>query len=146
MVTISDEGKRECPTCGAKVDATATECPECGEVFEAAAAAPAEEAAAEEAPAEETAEEYEEPAAEAGGKGKFFAGILLMLVGGPGIALGSYLHNLDALGAPLASWKGYGPIDTMTGIVGIVVMIVGIILVWKSGKSSSNEEWEEEQQ
>ena len=27
------EYKRECPTCGAKNDPSASECPECGEVF-----------------------------------------------------------------------------------------------------------------
>jgi len=72
-----------------------------------------------------------------------------MLIGGPGLALGSYLHNApwDSGTHPpiLGSWSGFGPYDQMVAIVGVIIMIVGIVLILMSGSgSSSEEEWEEE--
>lgn len=73
-----------------------------------------------------------------------------MLIGGPGLALGSYLHNApwdtSANHPPiLGGWSGFGPYDQMVAIVGVIIMIVGIVLILMSGRgAAAEEEWEEE--
>ena len=83
------------------------------------------------------------------GKGKFYAGVILMLIGGPGLALGSYLHNApweSGTNHPpiLGSWSGFGPLDQAVAIVGIIVMVIGIVLILLSGRGAPSEEEYEE--
>ncbi len=107
----------ECPSCHAEVSLEATECPQCGERF-----------------AEEIAE-IAEPVAEVERKSGFrekllfYAGIALILLGGPGIALGSWLH--DVLRISVANYRAFdafGDVNRLVVAVGLVVMIVGVVL------------------
>ena len=70
----------ECPSCGATVAAEATECPKCGEIFEASAL---------------QVEPTKKGRKTSGRRERllFYAGVLLVLAGGPGIAVGSWLHD-----------------------------------------------------
>ena len=66
----------ECPSCGATVDKEATECPKCGEVFEVSGVP-------------EVEVESKVRGKLSGGRERllFYAGVLLVLAGGPGIAV-----------------------------------------------------------
>lgn len=110
----------ECPSCHAIVPLEATECPRCGELF-------ADEAADEAAPA---AAAKQATGKKAGFREKFlfYTGILLILLGGPGIALGSWLH--DALRISVLNYNAFdafGSVNRMVVAVGLIVMIVGIV-------------------
>lgn len=122
----------ECPTCQAVVPLEATECPQCGELFEqevpfepARSSGPAREAA-------EAEDEDEADGPRAGFREKFlfYAGIFLILLGGPGIALGSWLH--DVLSIPFGEYLAFdvfGPVNRLVTAVGLIVLIVGIVLL-----------------
>ncbi len=61
-------------------------------------------------------------------KWKFWVGLVFILFGNVFVALGSYVHNV-ARWSPLGSmYLGYGWMDQMVGIIGIVVFILGLIL------------------
>src|SRR2546427_13161262 len=83
----------ECPTCQAVVPADATECPQCGEQFEpevdSAGASGNAIGGDEDSGDEETGQK-------AGRREKFlfYTGIALILVGGPGVPLGSWPHDV----------------------------------------------------
>src|SRR2546427_12267077 len=70
----------ECPSCGASVAKEATECPKCGEIFEASA----------------LQVDASEASKTSGRRERllFYAGVLLVLAGGPCIAVGSWLPDL----------------------------------------------------
>jgi uncharacterized membrane protein YcjF (UPF0283 family) len=59
----------------------------------------------------------------------FYAGIVLIMAGGPGLAFGSWLH--DVLGIPLVgdTYAAFGWINVMFAITGGVVLIIGVILL-----------------
>ena len=102
-----------CPSCSAIVSRSARECPECGEVFKPDA--------------------FKEFAPERG-SGRlerllFYAGLLLVLAGGPGIALGSWLH--DVLSIPIigTAFTVFGPLNRFVAALGLIVLIVGIVLL-----------------
>jgi hypothetical protein len=60
----------------------------------------------------------------------FYAGIFLILLGGPGIALGSWLH--DVLSIPIGEYQAFdvfGPVNRLVTAVGLIVLIVGIVLL-----------------
>src|SRR5207245_4717483 len=105
----------ECPSCGASVDKDATECPKCGEIFEASAL---------------QVDEKERPRA-TGGRERmlFYAGVLLVLAGGPGIAVGSWLH--DILHTPLggSAYESFGWLNRLVAAAGLVILLVGIFLL-----------------
>lgn len=110
----------ECPSCHAIVSLDAAECPRCGELF------------AEEAPEAAASAAASKPATakKAGFREKFlfYTGILLILLGGPGIALGSWLH--DALRISVLNYNAFdafGSVNRMVVAVGLIVMIVGIV-------------------
>jgi len=108
----------ECSSCGAKVPADAKECPQCGEIF-----------------SDELLKE-----AEAGGKpGRrekimFYLGLILVLAGGPGIALGSLLH--DTLKIPVVgqAYDEFGWINRMAAAIGLVILIVGVVFMILSAR------------
>jgi hypothetical protein len=59
----------------------------------------------------------------------FYAGLALIMVGGPGLAFGSWIH--DSFNVPIVgeSYHAFGWINTMFATVGIVMMVIGIILL-----------------
>lgn len=105
----------ECPSCGAEVPLDAKECPNCGEIF-------AEELL------QEAGEEREAKPAKLE-KAMFYGGLLLVLAGGPGLALGSWLH--DVLQIPIFgdAYEVFGSLNRLFAAVGLLVLLVGIVLL-----------------
>jgi uncharacterized OB-fold protein len=61
-------------------------------------------------------------------KWKFWVGFVFVVIGDIGVALGSYVHNIYRW-SPLGDlYLGYGWIDQLVGILGIVIFILGLIL------------------
>lgn len=59
---------------------------------------------------------------------KFWVGLIFIIIGDIGVALGSYVHNVYRW-SPLGDlYLGYGWLDQAVGIVGIVLFILGLIL------------------
>ncbi len=128
---MADE-EYECPSCGASVSADAKECPKCGEIFDATALTPA---SGEERPEVSSRRE----------RILFYAGVLLVLAGGPGIALGSWLHDLLKIPIGGQAYEAFGWINRLVAAVGLVVLIVGIVLLIVSmrvGKSAFDEDYD----
>lgn len=105
----------ECPSCGSEVALDAKECPKCGEIF------------AEDLLEQGAAEEEAKPSRRE--KLIFYAGLLLVLAGGPGIALGSWLH--DVLRIPIGgqAYDVFGPVNRLFAAVGLVILLAGIVLM-----------------
>ncbi len=124
----------ECPTCKAVVPMDATECPQCGELFEmeTAASRPVREEAVEAAePAGEEADE-ETGESKSGFREKFlfYTGIFLILLGGPGIALGSWLHDVLRIGfGEFNAFDAFGSWNRLVTAIGLIVLIVGIVFL-----------------
>jgi hypothetical protein len=118
VVAIPPEAEQvaECPSCGAQVAVDAKECPRCGEIF-------SEDLLEGEVPVEEEAKPSRVE------KLLFFGGILMVLAGGPGLSLGSWLH--DALRIPIGgeAYDAFGWVNRITAGVGLVVLLVGIVLL-----------------
>ncbi len=109
----------DCPSCHAIVGLDATECPRCGEPL--------------------AVETEGIPAAAVAGKTRsmapgfrerflFYTGIVLILLGGPGIALGSWLH--DVLRVPVANYNAFdafGSVNRLVAALGLITMVVGIV-------------------
>lgn len=114
------EAIAECPSCSSVVPLDASECPRCGELF-----------------AEEAIEVDPHAAASKGEKTKglrekmlFYVGILLIVLGGPGIALFSWLH--DALRIAIGEYTAFdafGPFNRLVSAIGLIVLIVGIVFL-----------------
>ena len=98
------------------MDKEATECPKCGEIFEASAL---------------QVEVKDVPTGKSGKRERalFYAGVVLVLAGGPGIAVGSWLH--DYLRIPIGgfAYDAFGWLNRAVAATGLVVLIVGIVLV-----------------
>jgi len=112
------ESVAECPSCSAVVPLDATECPRCGELF------------AEEAFEVEAAPDTAEKTAGLREKFLFYTGIVLILLGGPGVALGSWLH--DVLRIPYANYNAFdvfGPVNRLVAALGLIILIVGIVFL-----------------
>ena len=92
---------------------------------------------------EETAGEVEEVRAN---KKMFWIGLITLLVGSQGVALGSLVHNTFYLFTSTpnqwspGSAKVYGYLDQMAGMVGIVITIIGIVLLLLYMKQQGKEE------
>lgn len=110
----------ECPSCRAGVPAGSTTCPRCGTSLK---------------PAEARADPSVPDAPQArvpGFREKFlyYAGIALILLGGPGIALGSWLHDVLRISfLNYNSFDVFGPVNRLVLALGLVVMIVGIVFL-----------------
>ncbi len=121
----------ECPSCGASVDKEAAECPKCGEIFESSAL-------------------QVETKAESKGSSRrerflFYAGVLLVLAGGPGIAVGSWLHDILRIPIIGSAYDAFGWVNRLFAAVGLVVLIVGIVLLILSmrlGSAVAEEEYD----
>lgn len=108
----------ECPICRAEVPREAVECPTCGESFEPlvpeSVAVPV---SAERVPG------FRE-------KFLYYAGIALILLGGPGIALGSWLHDILRISyLNYNSFDVFGPVNRLVLALGLIVMIVGVVFL-----------------
>lgn len=125
----------ECPTCGSSIPLDASECPDCGEVFDL------EEFGV--APGEEIVEK-------GGRKEKllFYLGVILILVGGPGVAMGSWVHDWFRIPFPGPEYHAYdvfGPVNRFVAMLGLIILIIGIvflILSLRSSKVVSDEDYE----
>ena len=115
-----------CPMCGESVPANAIECPNCEEPF--------------------SPEAFESMAKEEkSSKWLFWSGLILVLVGGPGIALGSWLH--DVLQIPISDYNNFdsfGWANQLVSSVGIIILVIGIIMLILSLPKLSPEDEEEE--
>jgi len=121
----------ECPTCKAVVPIDATECPECGELFEQETPSPEPENADAAGKDVAAAEESSEPT-KTGFREKFlfYTGIFLILLGGPGIALGSWLHDqLRISVGEFNAFDVFGPWNRLVTAIGLIVLIVGIVFL-----------------
>ncbi len=107
---IDDEATDGCPICGSGrftvESGDLVSCGDCGNVY--------------------IRKEY--GGAEQSWKWKFWVGLVFIIVGDIGVALGSYVHNVVQW-SPLGNmYLGYGWMDQLVGIVGIVLFIVGLVL------------------
>jgi len=103
-----------CPTCGETIPEGAAECPKCLEAL--------------------AVEKTEEPEVEKAPEGRnylFYIGLILVIMGGPGIALGSWLHDLLKIPFPAGydNWESFGWVNRMTSAGGIIVLLVGMLLL-----------------
>jgi len=120
----------ECPTCKAVVSIDATECPRCGELFEqdATAGTPRREPRRADVSSDDASSEE----ARAGVREKFlfYAGIFLILLGGPGIALGSWLHDTFRIAVgDFRAFDVFGPWNRLVTAIGLIVLIIGIVFL-----------------
>ena len=124
--SISDETST-CPMCGELVPADAIECPNCEEPF--------------------SPEAFEAKASddEKSSKQLFWLGFILVLIGGPGIALGSWFHDVYEIPVGGNAFTNFGQLNQMVALVGIIILVVGIILLILSlPKIHPNDDDEEE--
>ncbi len=125
----------ECPTCGSTIPLDADECPDCGEVF-----------ALEDMEVRPGGEIVEK----GGRKEKilFYLGVILVLIGGPGVALGSWMHDWLRIPFPSSEYDAFdvfGPVNRIVALVGLVVLIIGIvflILSLRASKAVTDEDYE----
>jgi hypothetical protein len=129
-ISKSEKGGKDevsCPTCGESIPSSATECPKCGEAI-----------------AVETVEEPEPEKAPKKRNWLFWIGILLVLAGGPGIAVGSWLH--DILHIPIGgdAFDVFGWLNRLVAAVGTIILLVGLLVlaiaIARSGRDEDDEE------
>src|SRR2546426_3832700 len=129
---VSSQGLvAECPTCKAVVPIDAPECPQCGELFETEAPTGAT-ASPPTANAEDSANDDDEVKEKTGFREKFlfYIGIFLILLGGPGIALGSWLHDEMRIGVgEFQAFDVFGPWNRLVAAVGLIVLIVRVVVL-----------------
>ena len=121
----------ECPTCKAVVALDATECPQCGELFDQGVATDspvgADARGVDRSASEDSAEEPKTGFRE---KFLFYTGIFLILLGGPGIALGSWLHDVLQISVgEFHAFDVFGPWNRLVTAIGLIVLIVGIVFL-----------------
>jgi hypothetical protein len=141
----SQEVLAECPTCQASVPLEATECPRCGELFEGSPGID-DPAASKRSEPERFLDESQD-SGRAGFREKllFYMGIFLILLGGPGIALGSWLHDTLRIGiGEYQAFDVFGPWNRLVAAVGLIVLIVGIVFLILSLRLSRPSEVEKE--
>ncbi len=108
----------ECSSCGAKIPADAKECPQCGELF-----------------SKDLLKDISE--GEKTGRRErmmFYLGIAFILVGGPGIALGSLLHDTFQIPIVGSAYDDFGWINRIVAAVGLVIMIMGVVFMILSAR------------
>lgn len=117
----AEEAKGQCPTCNAIISLDAKECPNCGEIFatDSSDAIP------------EVLETEPEKVSTTGRMDKilFYTSIVLIFLGGPGLAFGSWLH--DVLRIPFVgdTYEAFGWLNKLFASIGLIVLIIGIILL-----------------
>lgn len=141
---LPDEDTNYCSECDAVVPLDATKCPVCGIEFEDDEEEPLEEDKRGDEDEEEGGEDIEEEDSDEEEVEEkelrkapkllrdrilFYTGIILIMVGGPGLAFGSWLH--DVLSIPIVgdTYAAFGWINVMYAITGGVILVIGIILL-----------------
>lgn len=123
-----EEPPTVCPMCGATVPEEAIECQNCGEPFSPEAF------------------ERRETEEEKKSRWLFYMGVILVLVGGPGVAFGSYLHDLLQIPVGGQNYDAFAWLNQLVAVVGIIILVIGIILLilslpsMKSEKTKRDEE------
>jgi RNA polymerase subunit RPABC4/transcription elongation factor Spt4 len=117
----AEEIKGQCPTCSAIIPIDSKECPNCGEIF-------AEDASDEVGTVSET---EPEEIVKTGRMEKilFYVSIVLILLGGPGLAFGSWLHDILRIPIIGEAYEEFGWVNKMFASVGLIILIVGILLL-----------------
>ena len=59
----------------------------------------------------------------------FYTGLILIIVGGPGLAFGSWLHDWFRVPIVGESYDAFGWINEYFAIAGFIILIIGIILL-----------------
>ncbi len=117
-MTTSLASLDQCPICQAPIPAEATDCPRCGEAIREPAGVLAEDTTPS-TPIPTFREKF-----------LYYAGIALILLGGPGIALGSWLHDVLRISyLNYNSFDVFGPVNRLVLAVGLIVMIVGVVFL-----------------
>lgn len=114
----------ECPICQTEVSAEAMECPRCGEMF-----------------VDLPLTVHGRVPGGSGSPGRperflYYAGILLILLGGPGVALGSWLH--DVLRISFLNYDAFdvfGQMNRLVLAVGLIMVVVGAAFLLLSARS-----------
>src|SRR5438046_6975732 len=119
----------ECPTCKAVVPVDGTECPQCGELFDQEVATGGMGSAnVTEADQSSDKDGTEEPKTGFREKFLFDTGIFLILLGEPGIALGSWLHDVMQIGVgEFRAFDVFGPWNRLVTEIGLIVLIGGMV-------------------
>ena len=141
----SQEVVAECPTCQASVPLDAKECLRCGEMFEGFPGI--DDPVASQGSERERSMDEAQDGGRAGFREKllFYMGIFLILLGGPGIALGSWLHDTLRIGiGEYQAFDVFGPWNRLVAAVGLIVLIVGIVFLILSLRLSRPSEVEKE--
>ena len=109
---------KECPICHTEVPAEASECPRCGEPLQGPLSTA------------QVSPEGDAPAPRRRGRLLLYGGVALILLGGPGIALGSWLHDVLRISyLNYDSFNVFGPMNELVLALGLIVMTVGTVLV-----------------
>ena len=53
----------------------------------------------------------------------------MIIAGGPGLAMGSWLHDLFEISFMGTAYEVFGPLNVMFAITGLIIMFLGIILL-----------------
>jgi RNA polymerase subunit RPABC4/transcription elongation factor Spt4 len=117
----AEEAKGQCPTCNAIISLDARECPNCGEIFatDSSDAIP------------EVLETEPVKVSKTGRMDKilFYTSIVLIFLGGPGLAFGSWLHDILRIPVVGTTYDAFGWLNKLFASVGLIVLIIGIILL-----------------
>ena len=132
VVDLDDSGNVLCPMCGADILADAIECQECGEPFSP----------------EAFQYDPEKEKRQKVNKRMFWGGVILVFLGGPGIAFFSWLDDLLEINFPSGynAWTTFGWVNKLVATVGIVILVIGIVLLILSIKRERPEDFVEDQE
>ena len=75
-------------------------------------------------------------------------GVILIIIGGPGVSLGSWLHDLLKIPFPSGydAWEVFGWVNKLVATVGIVILVIGIVLLILSIRRERPEDFVEDQE
>jgi uncharacterized membrane protein len=59
----------------------------------------------------------------------FYVGIILIVIGGPGLSLGSFAHDIYNIPLIGEAFNAFGWLNVTFLVVGLVLLVVGILLV-----------------
>jgi len=108
----------ECSSCGAKIPTDAKECPQCGEIFSP----------------ELLQEAMEASSSRRRERLVFYLGLLFVILGGPGMALGSLLHDVMRVPVLGSAYDDFGWLNRTFAAIGLVILIVGVVFLMLSAR------------
>ncbi len=107
-----------CRICHTAVPAEAVECPRCGELVDPLSLE------------DEGPPELGEREPGLREKFLYYAGIALILLGGPGLALGSWMHDVLRISyLNYNSFDVFGPVNRLVLALGLIIMTLGIVFL-----------------